>query len=606
MPDLSPDRRLAIDAHQLDDDAQELLSGTEVDVLQATIAQLRQEVQALQARQALLQQVIDNTNATIFIKDYRDTDGAYILINQTAIQAPQIQATSRLLNDYDLFPHEIAELFRQADHQVMQTGASLRFEEVEPHADGLHATLVAKFPVFDSDGAVYAVGGISYDISDFKRVEETLRLREAALLASSNGIVIADMQQPDEPLIFVNPAFEAMTGYLAAEVMGRNPRFLQGEASDPQMIQQLRTAIKAGVGCTVTLQNYRKDGTRFWNQLTISPIYDDHRQVTHYVGIQMDVSDRQRIEAERQQAALQLKQQATDLETALRELQRTQGQLVQSEKMSSLGQLLAGVAHEINNPVSFIYGNLEHASAYAHDLLNLVMLYQDHYPEPDATISEAIEAMNLAFLCQDFPKTLDSMKVGAERIHNIVLSLRTFSRTTDRLDPAADLHAGLDSTLMILKGRLQTGRRPIQVVKDYGHLPPVSCYAGQLNQVFMNLLVNAIDALETGWVEADPTNQPSDPTITIVTRLEQQQVVIQISDNGPGMTKTVQSRLFDPFFTTKPAGHGTGLGLSICYQIITEKHQGQLACQSAPGEGSRFTITIPVQLQENLESVAEN
>lgn len=576
---------------------QPLLSQTEAD-RRALIDRLQQEVQTLQERQALLQQVIDNANATIFVKDYRHTDGAYILINQMAVQAPQINAASQLLTDYDLFPREIAELFRQADRQVMQTGESLQFEEVEPHADGLHATLVAKFPLFNQAGEVYAVGGISYDISPLKRVEETLRLREAALLASSNGIVIADMQQPGEPLIFVNPAFEAMTGYPAAEMIGRSWRFLQGESSDRQVIQQLQTAINAAESCTVTLQNYRQDGTLFWSQLTISPIYDANRQVTHYVGIQTDVSDRQRIEAERQQAAQQLQQQTSDLENTLRDLRRTQGQLVQSEKMSSLGQLVAGVAHEINNPVSFIYGNLEHADTYARDLLDLVALYQTHYPTPVEAISEAMAAMNLEFLTEDFPKTLNSMKMGAERIHNIVLSLRTFSRTADSLDPAADLHAGLDSTLMILKGRLQAGRSPIQVVKNYGDLPPVRCYVGQLNQVFMNLLVNAIDAIEEGYAQSDAANLP-EPTITLTTECVNQQVIIQFSDNGPGIPETVRSQMFDPFFTTKPAGKGTGLGLSICYQIVTEKHQGQLACRSAIGAGAQFIITIPVQASES-------
>jgi signal transduction histidine kinase len=271
---------------------------------------------------------------------------------------------------------------------------------------------------------------------------------------------------------------------------------------------------------------------------------------------------------------------------------------VQSEKMSSLGQLVAGVAHEINNPVSFIYGNLEHADTYARDLLDLVALYQTHYPTPVEAISEAMAAMNLEFLTEDFPKTLNSMKMGAERIHNIVLSLRTFSRTADSLDPAADLHAGLDSTLMILKGRLQAGRSPIQVVKNYGDLPPVRCYVGQLNQVFMNLLVNAIDAIEEGYAQSDAANLP-EPTITLTTECVNQQVIIQFSDNGPGIPETVRSQMFDPFFTTKPAGKGTGLGLSICYQIVTEKHQGQLACRSAIGAGAQFIITIPVQASES-------
>jgi two-component system, NtrC family, sensor kinase len=574
--------------------ASALRESDQVAELHQTIAQLQNQVQSLQMQQALLQQVIDNTNATIFVKDYRRSDGAYILINKVAIQAPQIQASPQLLNDYDLFPQEIAELFRRADREILVTGKSQRFEEVEPHTDGLHATLVAKFPIFDPAGEIYAVGGISYDISALKQAEEALRLQEEALLACSNGIVIADMQQPDGPLVFVNPAFEAMTGYTAAEAIGQNWRLLHGPATDPKTIRQLHEAIKAGESCTVTLQNYRKDGTPFWNQLTISPIFDAQQQVTHYLGIQVDVSDRQRLEAERQQAEVQLRQQTIDLENTLSDLRRTQSQLVQSEKMSSLGQLVAGVAHEINNPVSFIYGNLEHADAYIQALLDLVSLYQQHYPEPVEAISEAIAAMNLAFVVEDLPKTLDSMKVGAERIHNIVLSLRTFSRAADRIDQAADLHAGIDSTLMILKGRLQTGRIPIQVVKEYGELPLLQCYAGQLNQVFMNLLVNAIDAIESTYLE-DDRDQPA-PTITITTQRIDQQVVIQISDNGPGMDELVLARLFDPFFTTKPVGKGTGLGLSICYQIITEKHQGQLTCRSALGKGAQFTIFLPIQL----------
>lgn len=288
--------------------------------------------------------------------------------------------------------------------------------------------------------------------------------------------------------------------------------------------------------------------------------------------------------------------QAQQLEKALQELQRTQAQLVQSEKMSSLGQLVAGVAHEINNPVSFIYGNLVHAGGYTQDLLGLIQLYQKQYPVPSLDIQSEIEAMDLDFLIEDLPKLLDSMKIGAERICEIVSSLRNFSRIAEAERKAVDIHEGLDSTLVILRNRLKAqGDNPgIQIIKDYGNLPKVECYAGQLNQVFMNLLTNAIDAIDeqTRTLEQIQAN-PS--TIRVRTELlNDHQVAIRIVDNGPGMTEQVKARLFDPFFTTKPVGTGTGLGLSISYQIVVERHGGQLLCFSELGQGTEFIIQIPL------------
>ena len=290
--------------------------------------------------------------------------------------------------------------------------------------------------------------------------------------------------------------------------------------------------------------------------------------------------------------------QAQQLEQALQKLQRTQAHLVQSEKMSSLGQLVAGVAHEINNPVNFIYGNLVHASAYTQDLLNLIKIYQQEYPNPTPEVQGEIATIDLNFLIEDLPKLLDSMKVGAERICEIVGSLRNFSRIAEAEIKAVDIHEGLDSTLMILQNRLKSkSEHPgIQVIKDYGNLPRVECYAGQLNQVFMNLLANAIDAIDeqnqrrtTEGIEANPS------TIRVQTEvLNSKEVVIRIADNGPGITQQVKARLFDPFFTTKPVGAGTGLGLSISYQIVVEKHGGQLHCFSQLGKGTEFVIQIPL------------
>ena len=322
-------------------------------------------------------------------------------------------------------------------------------------------------------------------------------------------------------------------------------------------------------------------------------------------------------------AATTAQTKATELEVAMRELQQTQAQLVQSEKMSSLGQLVAGVAHEINNPLNFIQGNLIHANEYVEDLLSLIQLYQEFYPDSSPEIQAATEAIDLEFIQEDLPKLVNSMKMGAERIHQIVMSLRNFSRAEQSDMKWVDIHEGLDNTLLILSHRLKAkATHPsIEIVKEYGNLPLVQCYPGQLNQVFMNILSNAIDAIDeynkqriyykdadapdfangtltltrslTSRLE-DIQNNPS--TIRICTEVNDTNwVIIRIIDNGPGMTEEVCRRLFDPFFTTKPVGQGTGLGMSISYQIVVEKHGGQLQCISEPGQGAEFLIYIPIE-----------
>jgi signal transduction histidine kinase len=267
--------------------------------------------------------------------------------------------------------------------------------------------------------------------------------------------------------------------------------------------------------------------------------------------------------------------------------------------MSSLGQLVAGVAHEINNPVNFIYGNLAPAHDYIQDLLNLISLYQEHYPQPIAEIADETEAIDLEFLREDLPKLLSSMQMGAERIRQIVLSLRNFSRLDEAEVKAVNIHEGIDSTLIILENRLKAKPEhpAIAIIKEYGNLPLVECYAGQLNQVFMNILTNAIDALEEQNKQRSFQELLVSPSeIWISTHLSSNnRVVIKISDNGPGMSLAVKQHIFNPFFTTKPVGKGTGMGMSISYQIITENHGGTLACLSSPGQGTEFIIEIPLQ-----------
>ena len=295
------------------------------------------------------------------------------------------------------------------------------------------------------------------------------------------------------------------------------------------------------------------------------------------------------------QAAVQAKAQTQRLQQALHELQLAQTQLIQSEKMSSLGQLIAGVAHEINNPVNFICGNLRYVAEYAQDLLHLLEKYQKFLPVAPPELESELDNIDLEFIMQDLPKLLNSMKLGTSRIVEIVQSLKNFSRHDEAEMKAVNIHDGIDGTLMILHHRLKADvhRPAIEIVKDYAKLPLIQCYPGQLNQVFMNVLANAIDALEEGM----GNEEISPPTAQITIRtavLDHQKVVIRIADNGPGMKKEIIHRIYDPFFTTKDVGKGTGLGMAISYQIVVDKHGGILKCRSQPGEGTEFWIQIPV------------
>jgi len=318
-----------------------------------------------------------------------------------------------------------------------------------------------------------------------------------------------------------------------------------------------------------------------------------HSWTASEIELLQAVTDQLAIALNQAELYQQSQTKAQELAQLLQELQRTQSQMLHSEKMSSLGQLVAGVAHEINNPVNFIYGNLTHAEEYTQNLAGLLHLYQKHYPIPHLEIQDEAVAIDLEFLQADLPKILSSMRLGAERIQKIVTSLRTFSRMDEAEMKEVDIHEGIDSTLMILQNRLKakSDRPEIQVIKQYSGLMRIECYAGQLNQVFMNILANAIDVLEESFTKRNPHKAP---TITIRTEwVDSQWVAIAIADNGPGIPEQVQKRLFDPFFTTKPMGKGIGMGMSISHEIITEKHSGNLICCSSPGEGTEFVIQIP-------------
>ncbi len=325
---------------------------------------------------------------------------------------------------------------------------------------------------------------------------------------------------------------------------------------------------------------YQNSQPRYWQ--------DEEINLLAQVGVQLGVALQQAELLEKTQ------QQKAEITQALQELQQTQSQLIQSEKMAGLGQLVAGIAHEINNPISFIYGNITYVTEHTENLLKLLDLYQQAYPQPTPEIQHQSTLIDLDFIADDLPKILTSMNIGADRIRQLVLSLRTFSRLDEAEMKPVDLHEGIDSTILILQHRLESKNNElaIEIFKEYGDLPPVFCYAAQMNQVFMNILNNAIDALEN---TVKPSNITENPQIRICTAVKDStHVHIRITDNGSGISASMRSRIFEPFFTTKEPGQGTGLGLSVSYQIIVEKHGGQIKCISAPGQGCEFSIEIPI------------
>lgn len=375
---------------------------------------------------------------------------------------------------------------------------------------------------------------------------------------------------------------------------GRN---IQPLAEQWRVRSQIIIPIETRAGQLGALIGGQTHHPRTWSQGELDML--------HAVADQLAIAiDQAELYAQSRATAFAAQTQAQQLQETLHSLRQTQSQLIQSEKMSSLGQLVAGIAHEINNPVNFISGNLTYATEYFRNLQALLQLYQQYYPDPHPEIEDKIDAIDLDFLLSDLENLLNSMQMGTERICKIVLSLRNFSRLDEAEVKAVDLHEGLDNTLLILHNRLKSrGSNPgIEIIRQYGVLPKVNCYASQLNQVFMNILSNAIDALE---------ETPAPRQITIQTDVKDScpvsshhplfgrnalWVTISIRDNGSGIESKLCDRIFDPFFTTKPVGQGTGLGLSISYQIVVERHKGLLQCNSAPGQGTEFTIQIPIDV----------
>jgi len=558
------------------------------------ITQQRRAEDALRESEARLRALVNNLPFGFWASD---TDSRHTMQNAASINQWG-NLIGKRPQDLDL-PPDVLRVWLDNNARVF-AGEVLRFENRYQREGKPWICSTTLAPVWDGT-EIRGLLGVDIDVTEQRLAEEVVRENEERLrLVLESMPVMMDAFDSDGNIIMWNSECERVTGYSAREII-HNPKALELLYPDPAYrSQMMQEWTRLGnnfrnweweIGC--------KDGsskTILWSNLSADfPIPGWAGW-----GIGIDISDRKRVETERRkaeealrQSEQQLREQTQTLEHALRELQRTQAQMVQSEKMSSLGQLVAGVAHEINNPVNFIYGNLNHADNYIQDLLGLIALYQLHYAQPIPEVQARINEIDLDFVTEDLPKLLSSMRMGADRIQKIVRSLRNFSRMDEAEVKTVDIHEGIDSTLMILQNRLKAKGElaDIDVVKEYGDLPQIECYPGQLNQVFMNILANAIDALEEASGEDDLK-----PVIRIRTeKVGNDRIRIIIADNGPGIPSEKLQRLFDPFFTTKPVGKGTGLGLSISYQIIVDKHRGELQCSSVPGEGAEFHIEIPIQ-----------
>jgi PAS domain S-box-containing protein len=600
-------------------------------------AQLSQEIVKSQQLQAELsnqnrikQSILNSAQTGICLTD---ENGVFIEVNYAYCQLYGFRVEELIGKAFTVhFPDATEEeklvLIQEYQNFIHNVGNYDKGEFSVQRKDGVKLVVDVRRTRFQQDDGQCFVVTTVMDITERKQMEEKLRASETNLASAQRISHLGNWE------------FDVVTQqFLGSEelfrILGLEPtqpelnyiQFLRLVYPDdlPLLQRSFKQMLTKGRADELDYRIVRPDGKIRHLLGKGEVICDEFGQVKKLFGTAMDITQRKRVEEAVRQASTREREKTKQLELTLAQLKQTQAQLIQTEKMSSLGQMVAGIAHEINNPVSFIYGNLSPANEYANALIRLIHLYQNTYPQSTSEIKQFIEEIDLEFIIEDWYKLIQSMQVGAERIQEIVLSLRRFSRLNESNLKSVDIHEGIDNTLIILQHRLRgVGERPeIAVVKKFSQLPSVTCYASQLNQVFMNLLSNAIDAVE---------NQSAPRIITISTSVEKetwereinetegitaqddgmnlycfssskcsqslvsppQYVMVRIADNGMGMNEAVRHQIFDPFFTTKPVGSGTGLGLAISYQIIVEKHQGKLCCISAPGKGTEMILQIPI------------
>ena len=473
------------------------------------------------------------------------------------------------------------------NRQIVETGEKLAGLEFRTqHQDGTWIWITCNnSPIKDEQGEIIGIRGIARDISERKYAEKSLQLAQFSI---ENACLPMWWIKPNGQFAYVNRAACQELGYSQAEILQRYVWDFDINLLAKNWDNNWQR-IKARGFSQFETQTIHRSGLISPVEITLDYIELDGEE--YQCAIARNISDRKAAEAV-------ITEKSQELMQALQNLQQTQLQMIQAEKMSALGNLVAGVAHEINNPVGFLSGNIVPALNYVNDLFSLLDLYQRKYPQPDSEIQEEIETLELEYIREDLPKLIDSMKEGVKRIRDISNSLRTFSRADSDRSVACNIHDGIDSTIMILKHRLKSGQsRPeIAVIKNYGDLPRVECYAGQLNQVFMNILANAIDALDESNYGRSFEDIKAHPNyITITTLIENNWVKIIIADNGRGMSEEVKNKIFDHLFTTKEVGKGTGLGLAIARQIVVEKHGGVIAINSTLGQGTEFVISLPIK-----------